>query len=237
MKKEVGDKMAKRPVFISKVNFKNFVDEIEIEFQWFPGFSISQKQKSIYSLHENFLKEYPNLKILEISTKSEESLGVKLSAFNLMISVGDFKYSVESAFQGSKIFENGGPYKELFKLSSLDAKRNEKLKISGELIGFEFYKTKWELEPKSLFYDWLYINALAKNQDLAKEILNYDAFTDIEFNPKKSFNNQARAAALYVSLVRRGLLEKALENQISYKNIIQKVFEIYTPLKQLTFLE
>ncbi|MBC2853461.1 hypothetical protein [Cetobacterium sp. 2G large] len=229
--------MSKRPVFISQVNSDKFVEESEVEFQWFPGFAVSQKQKSISSLHENFQKKNPNLKILEISSKSEKELGVKLSAFNLMIVKGNTKYSVESAFQASKVFESGGPYKEIFKLDSLEAKRYKKLKESGELIRFEFFGTKWELEPKTLFYDWLYINALAKNSDLAKEIIEYDAFTDIEFNPKKSINNQAKAAALYVSLFRRGLLVTALENPQSYRKIIKEVFDIYNPLKQLKIFE
>lgn len=37
-------------------------------------------------------------------------------------------------------------------------------------------------------------------------LLEYDGFTDIEFNPQKSLNCQAKAAALYVSLCRNGLL-------------------------------
>ena len=34
----------------------------------------------------------------------------------------------------------------------------------------------------------------------------YDAFTDIEFNPDKSLNCQARAAAMFVALNREGLI-------------------------------
>lgn len=229
--------MSKRPVFIPTISsdkFK-FVEEIEIEFEWFAGFAISQKQKSINSLHENFLKNYPEYKILEISSKSKDELGIKLSAFNLMIPRKKGKVSVESAFQGSKVFENGGPYREIFELSSREAKKYEKLKVSGDLKKFEFYNISWELEPKTLFYDWLYMNALSKNIELEKELLKYDAFTDIEFNPKKSINNQARAAALYVSLYREGLLNKALESHQSYREVISEKYKIYTPLKQLSF--
>lgn len=226
--------MSKRPVFV--VSDKEFVTAIEIEFTWFPGFAIIQKQRSIQSLHENFLNEYPEKKILEISSKSENELGVLLSAFNLMIPTKKRKMSVESAFQGSKVFENGGPYREIFTLSSREAKKYEKLKESGELLKFDFYGICWELEPKTLFYDWLYINALAKNPELSKKILEFDSFTDIEFNPKKSINNQAKAAALYVSLVKRGLLEEALKNHESYRNVINKIYKIYMPPKQLKIL-
>ena len=41
------------------------------------------------------------------------------------------------------------------------------------------------LNPKTIFYDWLYINAVLENPLLAAELLKYNAFTDIEFNPKK----------------------------------------------------
>ena len=46
----------------------------------------------------------------------------------------------------------------------------------------------------------LYINALAENSQLTEEIMEFDAFTDIEFNPNKSLNCQARAAALFVAM-------------------------------------
>lgn len=228
--------MSKRPVFIVSEDFKEFVKIIEIEFTWFPGFAVIQKQRSIKSLHENFLKEYSEKKILEISSKSENKLGVLLSAFNLMIPRKKGEMSVECAFQGSKVFENGGPYRDIFDLSSREAKNYEKLKESGELKKFDFYGICWELEPKTLFYDWLYINALSRNPELANEVLEYDAFTDIEFNPKKSINNQARAAALYVSLSKRGDLEKALQNHESYREVISTLYEIRMPIKQLKML-
>lgn len=228
--------MSKRPVFIVSKHSKEFVKVIEIEFTWFPGFSVIQKQRSIQSLHENFFNDYPEYKILEISSKSENELGVLLSAFNLMIPRKKGKMSVESAFQGSKVFENGGPYREIFELSSREAKKYEKLKESGELQKFNFYGISWELEPKTLFYDWLYINALSKNPKLAEQILEYDAFTDIEFNPKKSINNQAKAAALYVSLWKRGVLEEALKSHEAYRQVIGTVYKIYNPPKQLKIL-
>lgn len=58
---------------------------VNTEFEFFPGFSDVQKQRSIRSLHESFQRNHANNRILEISSKSEEELGVRLSAFNLMI--------------------------------------------------------------------------------------------------------------------------------------------------------
>ena len=49
-------------------------------------------------------------------------------------------------------------------------------------------------------------------KDLARQVVEYDAFTDIEFNPQKSVNCQARAVALFVSLCRRELLQRVLDD-------------------------
>ncbi|TOQ17962.1 DarT1-associated NADAR antitoxin family protein, partial [Vibrio parahaemolyticus] len=82
-------------------------------------------QKSIQSLHQE-AKVYGYNDLLEISSKSEVELGVSLSAFNLKITTKKHQrsFSVESAFQGSKVFERGGPYTDLFLADSLSAKRD-----------------------------------------------------------------------------------------------------------------
>ena len=69
------------------------------------------------------------------------------------------------------------------------------------------------LIPRTAFYDWLYINALMENADLAEQVMEYDAFTDIEFNPNKSINCQARAAALFVAMKKLGRLEECKDFQ------------------------
>jgi len=117
---------------------------------------------------------------------------------------------VETAFQGSKVFEKGGPYTDLLEGTSRDAKKDIRLKESGNLIGFRFFGKDFPLKPRTFFYDWLYINALNKDEYLREEVLNYNAFTDIEFNPKKSINCQAYSVALFISLEKSGLLKDAL---------------------------
>ena len=54
---------------------------------------------------------------------------------------------------------------------------------------------------------------------LAAAVETYDAFTDIEFNPERSLNCQARSAALYRSLVHAGKLEEALSSQEAFLRI------------------
>jgi hypothetical protein len=203
--------MAVRPIFSPKAKEVGVTEDM-LDFHWYPGMAVSQKHKSISSLHEVAKnKGYRN--ILEISSKSESDIGINLSAFNLIIKTKKYgnKFTVETAFQGSKVFEKGGPYKDLFGLDSLKAKKDMRLKESGNVIGFRFFGISFPTIPRTYFYDWLYINALNGNPDLAEEVKRFDAFSDIEFNPKKSINCQAHAVALYLSLIRNDQLSKALE--------------------------
>lgn len=212
--------MATRPVFVVSLTQQHFV-KVNISFEYFSGFSISQKQKCIQSLHNAFLKNNKDKSVLEISTKSLNPLGVKLSAFNLMIKTISGKvFSVETAFQASKVFEHGGPYKDLLLGSSKAAKTDSRLRNSGKILSFFFNKQSFPVEPKTFFYNWLYINALHCHKVLAENILAYDAFTDIEFNPNRSLNCQAEAAAIYVSLQQQGMLDDALKSKENFLEII-----------------
>lgn len=67
-------------------------------------------------------------------------------------------------------------------------------------------------EPKTAFYDWLYISAIAPHREYLQRLEQYAGFTDIEFNPEKSINCQARSCAIFVSLVRKKLLDEALRS-------------------------
>lgn len=224
--------MAIRPVFVVSLDDRYCIRE-NVKFEFFSGFSDKQKKRSICSLHEEYLKDNKGKKILEISSKSEDELGVKLSAFNLMIKTKNGKeFSVESVFQASKVFESGGPYKDLLGVSSRKAKTDERLKNSGRVIAFQIDGKEFETEPKTYFYNWLYINTLNLHDELTKQLVEYDAFTDIVFNPQKSINCQAEAAAIYVSLVKQGLLEEALKSKNRFKEI---VYSQKTEGEQLSF--
>lgn len=215
--------MALRPVFRVSLD-KTFLKQEDIQFKYFNGFSIGQKQKSIQSLHNEYLKKYNEHKILEISSKSDNELGVKLSAFNLKIKTNKGKeISVESAFQASKVFENGGPYTDLLYVDSRISKKDQRIRNSGNIIGFKFDGRDFEIEPKTFFYNWLYINTLNLHKVLGDKLMEFDAFTDIEFNPKKSLNCQAEAAAIYVSLRKQNLLSIALRDKDSFKKVVYQI--------------
>lgn len=219
--------MAKRPIF--KVSNKKdlFIEEVEIDFEFHNGLSVSQKQKSIRSLHQS-AKDSGIENILEISTKSESQLGNMLSAFNLtFFNIENKLVTLEGAFQGSKIFENDGPFNDLYFKTPSEIKKDERISRDKIIIGFKFDGVEWPIVPKTAFYDWLYLKALQFNKEnsgnsIYEEVLNYGAFTDIEFNPKKSINCQARSCALYVSLARKELLDIALESKEAFLDILSK---------------
>ncbi|AFE57888.1 hypothetical protein Q7S_08230 [Rahnella aquatilis HX2] len=218
--------MAQRPVYLPVSEKVLFVKTELVDFTWFPGMSVSQKQKSIDSLHEAAKTSLPNVKrILEISSKSRDTLGVALSAFNLSFTTlkQQRTLTIECAFQGSKVFQRGGPFVDMFEMTPREAKKDKRLLTSGRLTGFKFFGKEWELEPQTAFYDWLYISALRKQRELAEQIIEYDAFTDIEFNPERSINCQAYSAALYISLSKQGILDEAISSKESFLESIKSV--------------
>lgn len=218
--------MAERPIFVPVLAGPTLVRTWDISFAWSAGMSVKQAQKSIDSLHETAKQRMKVDKVLEISSKSKDPRGVKLSAFNLMINTKKYNqtFSVECAYQSAKVFERGGPYKDLREKTSREAKLDPRLKESGRLLKFQFFDVEWGLEPKTAFYDWLYINALHNAPELAACVLEHRAFSDIAFNPEKSLNCQAYSAALYVALHERDLLTpEVLKRKESYLEALKGI--------------
>ena len=220
--------MAQRPVFIPKYIGSSFVAVEYIDFEWHPGMTLGQKQKSVVSLHTSAHQALGVKNILEISTKSSNPIGSALSAFNLMMNVPDLKRPtcVECVYQGSKVFEMGGPFIDIFQMTALEAKKDSRLSTSGHLVGFSFSSIDWVLQPQTAFYNWIYINALRQQFNLFSEIENFDCFTDIEFNPKKSINCQAYAVALFLSLHRRGMLSDAISSPRAFLQCTEGVQDV-----------
>jgi hypothetical protein len=54
-------------------------------------------------------------------------------------------------------------------------------------------------------YDWLYVNSILTNRRITDRIREFNAFTDIEFNPEKSKNCQAHSVAMAVGVLRAGI--------------------------------
>lgn len=212
--------MATRPVFVINQDIPHFRED-NISFIYYSGFADSQRKKSFQSLHHEYLAIHPAAKILEVSRFSDSYLGQKLSAFNLIGETSSGKKRpVENLFQSSKVFENGGPFRDLLNVTPMAAKKDERLKSSGNLVGFNLDGESFPLIPKTFFYDWIYINALKGNPDIMNELLQFNAFTDIVFNPQKSINCQARTIAVFVSICNAGILEKCLDSKEQFAMLV-----------------
>lgn len=214
--------MAIRPVYYSERGGRFLVRVEQVSFEWYAGMSKAQRQKSVRSLHTAASEARSGSKLLEVSSLSETELGVRLSAFNLCLNPErrGAAIPVECLFQSGKVFEFGGPYTDLLHVPPLEAKRDPRLQESGRLVKFTSAGQDWALEPPTAFYDWIYLNTLHRNPVLAEEVMNWNGFTDIVFNPIKSVNCQAGAVALYVALRHRGILEDALSSRESYLNLV-----------------
>jgi hypothetical protein len=201
--------MAERPIFISWSQGDELVKEVFLQIKWHPGFAQSQKEKNVRELHEAAEREgfrHP----LEISSKSLSDRGQHLSAFHMRVKLSNGReIPLECAFQGSKVFERGGPFTDLYWKEPKEAKRDPRLKESGALRAFKLDDFAWPLEPKTAFYDWLYVTFLKDWRQWAQKLYAYGGFTDIEFNPHRSINCQARSCALFLSLMKRDLLDEA----------------------------
>jgi len=214
--------MAERPVFIPVSGSQELVKEIFFSLTWNPGFAPVQKKKNVMALHEAAARSGWT-SLLEISSKSEEKLGQHLSAFHLKVRVENLgEIKLECAFQGSKVFEKGGPYTDLYLVDPKDAKRDLRLQESGRLTGFRFNDFSFALEPKTIFYDWLYVNAIYPHREWLERLYKYAGFTDIEFNPSKSINCQARSCALFVSLMKNNLLHQAVASPQVFTDLISR---------------
>jgi hypothetical protein len=212
--------MAERPIFVPAPDSPLLVDEIFLPMKWHPGFAPIQKEKNIIELHNAAAAAgYQN--VLEVSTKSQNKRGQHLSAFYLKVKnerIGEI--FLECAFQGSKVFELGGPFTDIYGKDVWEAKKDPRLKESGRLTGFRFDGFDFPLEPKTAFYDWLYINCLYPHREWATKLYAYGGFSDIEFNPHRSINCQARSIALFLSLMKLNLLESATKSPSDFINLL-----------------
>ena len=213
--------MAERPIFVPSPETSDLVKEIFCQLEWNSGFAPIQKKKNIAALHAS-AAERGFAPLLEVSTKSDSPLGQHLSAFNLKVRTWEFgEIPMECAFQGSKVFERGGPYTDLYTIADArDARNDPRLRESGGLVGFSCEGMSFPLEPKTAFYDWLYINAISPSWKQFSALKQYAGYTDIEFNPYRSINCQARSCALFVALVLKGALERAITSPDAFVELL-----------------
>jgi hypothetical protein len=233
--------MAERPIFVARPESPGLVEEIFLKLTWHSGFAPVQKEKNIKALHETACS-VGLCNILEVSSKSDKERGKHLSAFYLKVkSKTDGEIPLECAFQGSKVFERGGPFTDLYGKEPREARRDQRLREFGPLVAFRFDGFDFPLEPKTVFYDWLYAGCIYPYREWARKLLAYSGFSDIEFNPNRSINCQARSIALFLSLLERGQLDQAVQSPADFiRTLLESKYrpqlrsEEFTPKKLFT---
>lgn len=236
-------------------------EEKLVEFEWFSGMSWQQHQKSSLSMLS--VLEAQGHTPAEISRRSiDKDFGVQLSAFNLKLNGANVEnifqayktfndggpyldlLSVDPKFAKNDCRIQSYESKKPCLTHKIDFKNKEfyesehvcrycQSRLNRKLIGFSSKNTNWELEPKSMFYDAIYISALLQNKTLANQLVQHDAFTDIEFNQKilyskdkGPFNCQARSCAIYVTLKKNGFTDEAILKSISSPEQISQLYSI-----------
>ncbi len=193
---------------------------------------------SIPSLHQDATYPFRELfgvavpahvkKVLEISYKSNTDLGSQASASELMVQLPNMpRSSVESLYRKSMVFGAGGPGREIYEKKLIDVKRSIRLADRGKLIGFQCLDEHWGLEDG--FYSWLYLCGLMKNRKIAEALMEYEAFTDITFNPHQANHSAAHSAALYVAAMKLDIIE-------SHGIIRPKVFKEFFTSQKIAIL-
>lgn len=191
--------MALRMVYFPSNEYP-FYKEIPGEFEWVSGLNLKRKQMNITKLHDKIHSVFPDMKVLEISSKSMQNIGVELSALNLkmyLVSIGKM-VSVENIYQGSKVYFDCNDLTDLYMVDPIKAKKDPRITSRRCPEYYILNGKRYDIDNHGSFYNAIYIQALEQNAGLANSLLQYDAFTDIEFNPKKSNCCQAKAAAIYV---------------------------------------
>ena len=211
--------MAERPVFLPVESGPRLVREVSVVFPWHPGFAAAQKRKNVAALHAAAAARGLG-PLLEVSSKSEHAPGRGLSAFALRLPVAGKETTAQSAFQGSKVFERGGPFTELIRGGSRAAQRDPRLKESGRLTGFRLEGVDYPPTPPTAFYDWIYIRALRARAEGPEELADFAGFTDIEFNPKRAINCQARSCATFLALRARRWLDAAVADFARFREML-----------------
>ena len=143
------------------------------------------------------------LRVLEISSRSDEALGRNLSAMRLRAggADGDRGLPVESVYQAAKCYGHGGPDEPPVP-NGFDAKRRDReRRAAGPLTGFQHAGTFWPAASGSAFYDRLWIQA-ATAAGATRDIRGYAAYSDQFHRPGRSVACQARAAAMLAGLDR-----------------------------------
>lgn len=92
--------------------------------------------------------------------------------------------------------------------------------------------------PHHAFYDWLFLKALKPYEMyLSQRLQDFDAFSDIEFNPERSINTQARSIAIIKCLILRGQIGSCADDFDFFRSMMFEIERKTSTQIQLGFAE
>lgn len=128
--------MAKRIVYM-KAKKAPFYKSLEVDFVWAPGLNKICRKRSITNLLTEIGRLYPNSRVLDVSYVSNQEIGVRLSSVALPITLASGKtIPVECAYQGSRLINHAGPFKELFDVDAMKAKDDPRMPARQIVVSF-----------------------------------------------------------------------------------------------------
>ena len=172
----------------------------------------------------------PEGRILEISTRSADADGRRMSAMNLRVAgEAGGEVALESAYQAAKDF-GAGPDTRIETLDGFEAKRRSKERAARmaaagcELAGFTRGGVHWPAASGTAFYDRLWLEGAlnAYGDRLGAVLRPCLGFSDCFFRPGPAHACQAAAAATAAVLLEKlgrrpdAELRRALETPAGY---------------------
>lgn len=116
-----------KSVFLVPSNKNKLYEEIDISIRWLYNLKNVTNEMAVNAVHKGVHKEGVEGDVLEISTASSKEVGKRLSAFSLKYPLNGKLISLESVYQGSKLFKDDdktiGPFTELFEKTPAEAKK------------------------------------------------------------------------------------------------------------------
>ena len=160
-----------------------------------------------------------NLRVLEISSRSDQPLGRRLSA--MFLKDPETGKPVESVYQAAKCYgAEGGPAGHVLD-NGFDAKRFDRERSRGaRLRGFQHGEMFWPASTGTQFYDRLWMQS-ARAADVGR--VDYDAFTDVFHRRGQTFACQARSMAMMQGMIRAKVIDR-IDDPMAFSETMDAAF-------------
>lgn len=184
---------------------------------------VIDKKEKVLKVFEKIEHFFPKSSYIEVSTRSNIEIGKMLSPFNLNFRTrrSNRIISVESAYHGSKVFEDETQLFDLYDKNAFEAKMDKRL-WGKKVLYYNFLGKRIKKEPETLFFNWLYLKTLEMNKDLLLELKKYEFFSDTAFNPYLDPNCQARACAIGSSLLKLNIFYDVMKDITIFEKYVYK---------------